>query len=100
VKISSEVNDKVYIHGTPQEDTLGTKASYGCIRMRSSDIVEVFNWITVGTEVAISGKPIGRAVKELADDKRLMATNTTKTPGKNRTGSVIEGRAQEKTNTL
>jgi lipoprotein-anchoring transpeptidase ErfK/SrfK len=69
----------IYIHGTPQEDTLGTKASYGCIRMRSSDVVEVFNWITVGTEVAISDKPISRAVKELADDKRLMATNTTKT---------------------
>src|SRR5580692_4025992 len=69
----------IYIHGTPDEDSLGTKASYGCIRMRSSDVVEVFNWITVGTEVAISDKPISRAVKELADDKRLMATNTTKT---------------------
>jgi hypothetical protein len=58
---------------------LGRKSSYGCIRMRSSDVIEVFNWITVGTEVAIVDKPISRGVKELADDRRLMATNMTKT---------------------
>jgi len=69
----------IYIHGTPQEDMLGRKSSYGCIRMRSSDVIEVFNWITVGTEVAIVDKPISRGVKELADDRRLMATNMTKT---------------------
>ena len=69
----------IYIHGTPQEDTLGKKASYGCIRMGLNDVIEVFNWITIGTEVAIFDKPISRVVKELADDKRLMATNTTKT---------------------
>ena len=68
----------IYIHGTPQEDTLGRKASYGCIRMRSSDVVEVFNWITVGTGVAILDKPLSRGVKELADDRRLVATNATK----------------------
>jgi len=68
----------IYIHGTPEEDELGKKASYGCIRMRSSDIIEVFNWITIGTGVAIVDKAISRAVKELADDHRLMATNTAK----------------------
>lgn len=72
----------IYIHGTPQEEALGKKASYGCIRMRSTDIMEVFNWITIGTEVAIVDKAIGRAVKDLADDRRLMATNTTKPAGK------------------
>jgi hypothetical protein len=68
----------IYIHGTPEEDALGKKASYGCIRMRSSDVIEVFNWIMPGTEVAIVDKGIARAVKDLADDRRLMATNTTK----------------------
>jgi hypothetical protein len=68
----------IYIHGTPEEDSLGKKASYGCIRMRSSDVIEVFNWIMPGTEVAIVDKAIVRAVKDLADDRRLMATNTTK----------------------
>jgi hypothetical protein len=46
--------------------------------MRSSDVVEIFNWITIGTEVAVFDKPISRGVKELADDKRLVATDTTK----------------------
>jgi hypothetical protein len=68
----------IYIHGTPEEDSLGKKASYGCIRMRSSDVIEVFNWITPGTEVAIVDKGISRAVKGLADDRRLMVTNITK----------------------
>jgi lipoprotein-anchoring transpeptidase ErfK/SrfK len=72
----------IYIHGTPQEDTLGKKASYGCIRMGLNDVIEVFNWITVGTEVAIVDKPLSRGVRELADDKRLIATNTAKTEGK------------------
>jgi lipoprotein-anchoring transpeptidase ErfK/SrfK len=72
----------IYIHGTPQEDTLGRKASYGCIRMRSSDVVEVFNWIGPGTEVAVLDKPISRGVKDLADDRQLVATDTTKPEAK------------------
>lgn len=68
----------IYIHGTPEEESLGKKASYGCIRMRSSDIIEVFSWITLGTEVAIVDKGISRAVKDLADDRRFMATNNAK----------------------
>jgi L,D-transpeptidase catalytic domain len=65
----------IYIHGTPQEESLGKKASFGCIRMRSSDVVEIFNWVTIGTDVAIVAKPINRAVKDLADERALMATN-------------------------
>src|ERR1700740_905502 len=48
----------IYIHGTPEEDSVGRKASYGCIRMRSTDVIEVFNWITIGTEVVIADKGI------------------------------------------
>jgi lipoprotein-anchoring transpeptidase ErfK/SrfK len=42
----------IYIHGTPQEAFLGRKASFGCIRMRSADVIEVFNWVSIGTPVA------------------------------------------------
>ncbi len=55
----------IYIHGTPQEAFLGRKASYGCIRMRSSDVIEVFNWVGIGTDVAVVDEPIRRAVKDL-----------------------------------
>ncbi len=56
----------IYIHGTPQEAFLGRKASYGCIRMRSSDVIEVFNWVGIGTDVAVVDEPIRRAVKDFA----------------------------------
>jgi lipoprotein-anchoring transpeptidase ErfK/SrfK len=68
----------IYIHGTPQEDSLGKKSSYGCIRMRSSDVVEIFNWVTTGTDVAIVDKPMNRAVKDLADEHVLAATNVAR----------------------
>jgi hypothetical protein len=43
----------IYIHGTPEERTIGTPASYGCIRMRSKDVIKVFDTIPVGTVVSI-----------------------------------------------
>jgi hypothetical protein len=72
----------IYIHGTPQEDLLGKKSSYGCIRMASGDIIEVFNWIATGTMVSIVDKGLVRAVKELLDGRRLMATNNAKLEGR------------------
>jgi len=47
----------VYIHGTPDEKHLGRPASYGCIRMRSVDVIELYSATPVGTPVSIvSGK--------------------------------------------
>ncbi|HEX4085331.1 MAG TPA: L,D-transpeptidase [Chthoniobacteraceae bacterium] len=43
----------IYIHGTPEERTLGTPSSYGCIRMRSKDVIKVFEEVPVGTLVSI-----------------------------------------------
>jgi L,D-transpeptidase catalytic domain len=43
----------IYIHGTPQEWTLGKPMSWGCIRMRSRDVIQVFDEIPVGTVVSI-----------------------------------------------
>jgi lipoprotein-anchoring transpeptidase ErfK/SrfK len=63
----------IYIHGTPQESFLGRKASFGCIRMRSTDVIEVFNWVNVGTPVAILEDPLKRAVKEADKNVTLLA---------------------------
>jgi hypothetical protein len=68
----------IYIHGTPQEYSLGKKSSYGCIRMRSNDVIEIFNWVTSGTDVAIADKPINQVVKDLPDAHALVATNAAK----------------------
>ncbi|NNC90049.1 MAG: L,D-transpeptidase [Akkermansiaceae bacterium] len=43
----------IYIHGTPEERKIGRPASYGCIRMRSRDIIDLYNRIGVGAEVKI-----------------------------------------------
>lgn len=43
----------IYIHGTPEENNLGKPVSWGCIRMRSEDVIEIFNEIPSGTPVNI-----------------------------------------------
>jgi lipoprotein-anchoring transpeptidase ErfK/SrfK len=65
----------IYIHGTPQEAFLGRKASFGCIRMRSADVIEVFNWVNVGTPVAILEDPLRQAVRQ-ADKVTFLAQNS------------------------
>lgn len=44
---------RIYIHGTPEERLIGRPASYGCIRMRSSDVVDLFSRVHRGMPVAI-----------------------------------------------
>ena len=43
----------VYIHGTPDNTPLGKPGSRGCVRMRNAELVELFDLVTVGTEVRI-----------------------------------------------
>src|SRR6516162_10100598 len=43
----------IYIHGTPEERTLGHPASFGCVRMRSHDVREVFDIVGLGASVDI-----------------------------------------------
>lgn len=43
----------VYIHGTPDSTALGRPGSKGCIRMRNSDLLELFELVAAGTEVEI-----------------------------------------------
>jgi hypothetical protein len=43
----------IYIHGTPEERNLGHPASFGCIRMRSHDVREVFNIVGLGAIVDV-----------------------------------------------
>jgi lipoprotein-anchoring transpeptidase ErfK/SrfK len=43
----------IYIHGTNQEERIGEPASHGCIRMRNSDLVQLFESVDVDTPVVI-----------------------------------------------
>ena len=44
----------IYIHGTPESVPMGSTGSKGCIRMRNSDIVRLFDLIPAYTTVNIS----------------------------------------------
>jgi hypothetical protein len=81
----------IYIHGTPQEKTIGRPASYGCIRMTSKDVTTLFDQIPLGTIVqivpdhlppaknALADAPI-LSVKPPADDKMILVRGTDKSP--------------------
>ncbi len=56
----------IYIHGTAEERTIGHPASYGCIRMKSKDVVRVFDRVPVGTKVEIVNVSLNRALNEFA----------------------------------
>ena len=43
----------IYIHGTPEESKIGKPVSWGCIRMRSEDVIALFEALPVGASVTI-----------------------------------------------
>jgi lipoprotein-anchoring transpeptidase ErfK/SrfK len=43
----------IYIHGTPDSTDVSKTGSHGCIRMRSADVIELFDLVEVGTQVLI-----------------------------------------------
>jgi lipoprotein-anchoring transpeptidase ErfK/SrfK len=46
--------DGYAIHGTNRPQSIGTFASYGCIRMFNEDILDLYARVNVGTEVIVS----------------------------------------------
>ncbi len=59
----------IYIHGTPQEKFIGQPASYGCIRMRSRDVITLFNTVEIGTRVLITDAPDTKLVAAHTDSR-------------------------------
>jgi hypothetical protein len=43
----------IYIHGTAEENKIGTKASHGCVRMYNHDVIELFDLVEEGVSVEI-----------------------------------------------
>jgi lipoprotein-anchoring transpeptidase ErfK/SrfK len=66
----------IYIHGTPEEWKIGSPASYGCIRMRSSDIIQLYNIVGNGAAVTIVNAPLVSAVPGLASGHSMGPENT------------------------
>lgn len=68
----------IYIHGTAEERNIGRRASYGCVRMRSRDVVQLFDLIGKGAEVTITDQPLSTYVPGLAADEPPVPTKTAK----------------------
>jgi len=65
----------IYIHGTPVERLIGRPASYGCIRMRSKDIVALFDMTPVGAMVQVSNIPLRYAIAAMDRSPRYAFTD-------------------------
>jgi lipoprotein-anchoring transpeptidase ErfK/SrfK len=55
----------IYIHGTPEERNIGTRASFGCIRMRSRDVIQLFDIVGPRARVTILNQPLAAMVPNL-----------------------------------
>src|SRR6266513_3297241 len=48
----------IYIHGTAEERNIGKRASYGCIRMRSRDVIQLYEIVGPRARVTILDAPL------------------------------------------
>lgn len=69
----------IYIHGTTEEKWIGKPVSWGCVRMRSRDVVEMFTHIPVGTRVAIIAGKQPKLPKYVPQAPPIIASNSTVT---------------------
>ena len=65
----------IYIHGTPEERFIGRPASYGCIRMRSTDVAQLFNSVPIGTRIEVANINLSRAVAKAKLETRAGASH-------------------------
>ena len=61
----------IYIHGTPEENRIGKPVSFGCIRMRSNDVIALYERVHIGMHVLISRQKIDELLRP--EEERLFA---------------------------
>jgi hypothetical protein len=54
----------IYIHGTAAERDIGKPASYGCVRMKSRDVIDLYGKVGEGSKVFIVRKGLWRDEKK------------------------------------
>jgi lipoprotein-anchoring transpeptidase ErfK/SrfK len=67
----------IYIHGTPEERNIGLPVSYGCIRMRSSDVIDLFRIVGSGTRVTIVELPMSAMIPDFSYQAQLAKSGTS-----------------------
>jgi hypothetical protein len=70
-------NRCIYIHGTPEEKIIGKPASYGCVRMSSKDVAEVYAQIQIGALVRIIPDSLPNLPKLQGSPSKVIFTAAT-----------------------
>jgi len=55
----------IYIHGTAEERNVGKPVSYGCVRMRSRDVISLYDTVGVGAQVEIVMGPLDNQIAQV-----------------------------------
>lgn len=72
----------IYIHGTPVENQIGRPVSYGCIRMRSSDVTRLFNSVRVGTKIEITNTNLRGAIAQATSKQQARTVRLASNHGR------------------
>jgi len=70
----------IYIHGTAEESKVGPAASYGCIRMKSRDVIRLYRKVGEGTEVEVVQGSLPGSMLQATIAPALAAVNAIAKP--------------------
>jgi len=69
-------NRYIYIHGTAAERDIGRPVSYGCIRMKSKDVIDLYKRVARGATVDVKTSHL--AAREIPNSDRTMLATAKK----------------------
>ncbi len=70
----------IYIHGTAEERAIGKPVSWGCIRMRSADVIELYDELPVGAAVTILPEKMPHYPRYVPRPPELIVSHTAPPP--------------------
>ena len=70
----------IYIHGTPEERNIGLPVSYGCVRMRSRDVIQLYDVVGEGAQVTIVDLPLEALVPDIGPAATRITTTASGRP--------------------
>jgi hypothetical protein len=79
----------IYIHGTLEESKIGDAVSYGCIRMKSRDVIDVYDAVPVGALVTIQNDKLPRLRHWTPQPEVIVASNKVPAPSDRDTAKPI-----------
>src|SRR5690349_9996084 len=66
----------IYIHGTPEERNIGLPVSYGCVRMRSEDVIKLYDTLGRGARVSIVDQPLSAVVSGMGSAQSALTARS------------------------